>query len=532
VVVWLVSSTALVSLLATCAPAQAPPGAAPARSAPPQATGQNPGPAGQPAAPASAPSSGSAEWVVALAEEAATLDPLYGQSTAGSTLAQSHIFDPLVGYEGANLKQVPMLAESWKLLDERTWEFQLRKGVKFHNGDDFTAGDVTYSFEAYKSGKSPRGIYAEEITGVEAVDPYTVRFTTRGPNPSLPANLASLYIVPRAAREQAGDEAFAAQPIGSGPYKLVEFVRGQRLSLEANPSYWQGRVSPPKLTLRPIGDPTTRVAELRTGGVQVVEAPPVAQLAELEGGNTEPVVIKGARLIMHAFNTTKPPFNDVRMRQAVNYAVDREAIVKSVLEGHGELLHGSFSSAWMGYDPSIQPYAYDPAKAKQLLAEAGYPNGLETTFNHSTGALLKDREIAEVVASQLAAVGIRVQLIPTERAKLQSDWLNGSYEGFTSVVWGTAADPDPMLGWTFYKRKGHQPDDQLNGLIEQSRRTLDPEQRKRILQDFSRYVHDQAYWLFIHAQDDFYAKQKDVPWEIWPASSTIQIQRYYRVSGR
>jgi peptide/nickel transport system substrate-binding protein len=524
-----VSSTALVSLLAACAPAQqTPPAAAPAQSAPPQAAGQNAAPAGQPAAP----SNGSSEWVVALAEEAATLDPLYGQSTAGSSLAQSHIYDTLVGYEGTNLKLVPMLAESWKLLDERTWEFQLRKGVKFHNGDDFTASDVTFSFEGYKSGKSPRGIYAEEITGVEAVDPYTVRFTTRGPNPSLPANLASLYIVPRAAREQVGDEAFAEHPIGSGPYKYVEFVRGQRLVLDANPNYWQGRVTPQKLTLRPIADPTTRVAELKTGGVQVIDAPPVSQLAELEGGKTEPVVIKGARLIMHAFNTTKPPFNDVRVRQAVNYAVDRESIVKNVLDGHGELLHGSFSSAWMGYDPSIQPYPYDPAKAKQLLAEAGYPNGLETTFNHSTGALLKDREIAEVVASQLAQVGIRLQLIPTERAKLQSDWLNGTYDGFTSVVWGTAADPDPMLGWTFYKRKAHAPDDQLNGLIDQSRRTLDPEQRTRVLQEFSRYVHEQAYWLFIHAQDDFYAKQKDVPWEIWPASSSIQTLRFYRVSGR
>ncbi len=519
VVVWLGSSAALVGLVAGCAPAAAPPAAAP----PPAAASQ--------AAPAPAASSGASEWVVGLTEEAATLDPLYGQSTAGSTLAESHIYDTLVGYQGANLQQMPMLAESWKLLDDRTWEFKLRQGVKFHNGDDFTAADVVYSFEQYKSGKSPRGIYAEEVASVEAVDPYTVRFTTRGPNPSLPANLASLYIVPRA-RERLGDDAFAAHPIGTGPYQFVEFDRGQQLVLEANPSYWQGQVSPQRLVLRTITDPTTRVAELKTGGVQVIEAPPVNQLAELDTATTEPVVIKGARLIMYAFNTTKPPFDDVRVRQAVNYAVDRESILKSVLEGHGELLHGPFSSAWMGYDPSIKPYPYDPAKAKQLLAEAGYPNGFETTFNHSTGALLKDREIAEVVASQLAQVGIHLQLVPTERAKLQSDWLNGSFDGFTSVVWGTAADPDPMLGWTFYKRKGHKPDDQLNALVEQSRRTLDPEQRKQVLQEFSRYVHDQAYWLFIHAQDDFYAKQKDVPWEIWPASSTIQVQRFYRVTPR
>jgi peptide/nickel transport system substrate-binding protein len=507
-----------VALLTACAPAQAP-GPAPAQGAPREA-----------ARPATT-SAGPTEWVVALPEEAATLDPAFGQSTAGSTQAQAHIYDTLVYFQGPSLQLAPMLAESWQLLDERTWEFSLRKGVKFHNGDDFTASDVKYSFELYKSERSPRRIYAEEVTNVEEVDRYTVRLTTRGPNPTLLANLASLSILPREAREKAGDEAFATNPVGTGPYKLVEFVRGQRLVLEANPSYWQGRVTPQRLTLRPIADPTTRVSELKTGGVQIIDAPPAAQLKELEAGNTEPVVVKGARLIIHPFNTTKKPFDDVRVRQAVNHAIDRDAIIKNVLEGHGEPLHGPFATAWLGYDPNLQPYPYDPAKARQLLAEAGYPNGFETVFNHSSGAMVKDREIAEVVASQLAQVGIKVQLIPTERAKLQSDWLNGVFEGITSVVWGRAADPDPMLSWTFYKRKGHQPDEQLNGLIEQSRRTLDPEQRKRVLQEFGRYVHEHAYWMFIHAQDDFWAKRKDVPWELTPASSTLQIMRYYRVEG-
>jgi peptide/nickel transport system substrate-binding protein len=369
------------------------------------------------------------------------------------------------------------------------------------------------------------------VTAVEVVDPHTVRISTRGPNPTLPANLATLPIVPREAREKAGEEAFAASPIGSGAYKLVEFVRGQRLVLEANPSYWAGRVTPQRLVLRPVVDPATRVAELKAGGVQIIEAPPVSQLKELEGGNTEPVVTKGSRLMMHAFNTTRKPFDDLRVRQAVNYAIDRDAIIKNVLEGHGEPLHGPFSERWLGYDPNLQPYPYDPAKARQLLAQAGYPSGLETVFNISTGVMIKDREIAEAVASQLAEVGIKVRLIPTERAKLQQDWVNGVFEGITSVVWGAAADPDPMIGWTFYQRKGHQPDEHLNSLIEQSRRTLDPEQRRRVLQEFGHYVHDQAYWMFIHAQNDFRAKRKDVPWELSPSSSSLANQRYYRLDA-
>jgi peptide/nickel transport system substrate-binding protein len=125
-----------------------------------------------------------------------------------------------------------------------------------------------------------------------------------------------------------------------------------------------------------------------------------------------------------------------------------------------------------------------------LLAEAGYPNGVDTVFDVSNGVFLRDREIAEAVAAQLAEVGIRVQLVPTERAKLIGDWINGVGEGITSAQWGAAADPDPLLSWTFYKRPGHKPDEQLNTLIEQTQRTVDPDQRKRLLLQFGQYVQE------------------------------------------
>jgi peptide/nickel transport system substrate-binding protein len=263
--------------------------------------------------------------------------------------------------------------------------------------------------------------------------------------------------------------------------------------------------------------------------VQIIAAPPLAQLGEIQGGDTELLPLRGARIIMLPFNTMVPPFDDARVRQAVNYAVDRQAIVQSVLEGYGELLHGPYGSAWLGYDPALAPYPYDPPKARQLLAEAGYPNGLETTFNVSNGAFLKDRELGEVVASQLGQVGIKVQLVPTERAKLQDDWRNGTFRGITLVAWGTASDPDPMLSWGFYQRKGHRPDERLDALVEQSRRTVNPDQRKQVLQQLGRYANDQAYWLFIHAQDEFYARRKDVPWPFASAGNSFVQVQYYRL---
>jgi peptide/nickel transport system substrate-binding protein len=233
----------------------------------------------------------------------------------------------------------------------------------------------------------------------------------------------------------------------------------------------------------------------------------------------------------YPFLTKARPFDDVRVRQSANYAVNREAVVNNILEGYGELLHGPFASSWLGYDPNLQPYPYDPARARQLLAEAGYPNGVDAAFDISNGVFLRDREIAEALAAQLAEVGIRVQLVPTERAKLISDWLSGVGDGITSAQWGAAADPDPLLSWTFYKRPAHKPDEQLNALVEQTQRTVDPDQRKRLLQEFGHYVQDQAYWLFIHAQDEFYARRKGIPWEPTPDGQSYSNMRYYQTSG-
>jgi peptide/nickel transport system substrate-binding protein len=444
-----------------------------------------------------------------------------------------HLFEPLAAYEGTPFKLTPRLASSWTVKDNRVWEFKLRPGVRHHDGTPVTAEDVKYSLDIYRQDGSARKANTVGITNVEAVDPQTVRITTDGPRPGMMATLSLLLIFPKKAREKMGADEFGKKPVGNGPYKFVEFVRGQRLVLEANPDYYRGRVQPSRLVLRPIADPATRVAELKTGGVQIIQEPSLAQVKELQNDpNTELKLLKGGRLIIHPFNTTEPPFDDVRVRQAANYAVDRTLILQKVLENYGELLHGPFASAWPGYDPNLKPYPYNPAKAKQLLTQAGYPNGFEATFSITTGAFLKDRDIAEVIASQLGEVGIKVRLVPTERATLQNTWLAGEFKGITSVAWGTAADPDAMLGWTLYNRKGHKPDEKLNGLIDKSRKTVDPERRVAVLKELGHYVHDQAYWLFMYAQDEFYAKRKDVPWEPVPEGQSFANVRYYTLTPR
>ena len=253
--------------------------------------------AASPVANAAVPSAGPAQWTLAVIEETTSVDPATAAAANATVLVLRHMFEPLVAYEGSPFKLTPRLASSWTVKDNR-WEFKLRQGVKHHDGTPVIAEDVKYSLDIYRQDGSPRKANTAGITNVEAVDAQTVRITTDGPRPGLMANLSLLLILSKNAREKLGAEAFSKKPVGNGAYKLVEFVRGQRLVMEANPDYYRGRVQPNRLVLRPITDPATRVAELKTGGVQIIQDPSLAQLKELESDpNTELKLLKGGKFL-------------------------------------------------------------------------------------------------------------------------------------------------------------------------------------------------------------------------------------------
>jgi peptide/nickel transport system substrate-binding protein len=467
-----------------------------------------------------------AEWVVAIAEEGETLDPP-GSSTPTSETYQQHVFDPLVGIEGEDLKPVGLLAERWETVTPLTWRFHLRRGVKFHNGQAFDAEDVKYSLETLAdAAKSRRAHYASSIQRVEVRDAHTVDVITAKPFAGLLTQLTRLVILPKETRERAGPEAFRRQPVGTGPYRFVEWQRDQRLVLEANPAYWRGVPSPSRLVFRVIKDPSTRAAELQAGGVHIIVTPPVPQLAALDRGETQTVAAKGGRLIIYPFQLKQAPFDDVRVRQAANLAVDREAIVRNVLQGRGLVVAGPFTSAWLGYDPGVKPYPYDPARARQLLSEAGHPNGFDTTWLITSGVFLKDVEIAEAAAAQLRQVGIRVNLQPTERARLLNLTDQGNFQGISSVAWGGQFEPDPLLSWA---NKPYFMSPAMQALVEQGRSEVDAEKRRRIYQEFYRLGNEQAIWLFVHAQDELWAKRRSVPWTPYNMLGSRAFVYYFQV---
>ena len=469
-----------------------------------------------------------AQWMVAIGEEGESLDPPTSMLFT-SEIYQQHLFDCLVGIEGEEFKPVGLLAEKWETINPTTWRFHLRKGVTFHNGKALDAEDVKYSFEQYADPKNRRSVFARGIARVEIRNPGTVDLITTEPVSALLFNLTRLQILPRETREKAGVPAFALQPVGTGPYRFVEWKRDQQLVLEANPTYWRGPVNPKRLVFRAIRDAGTRAAELRSGGVDIVAAPPVPQLEMLDSGDTQVVPVKGGRIIIYPFNVSAPPFDNRKVREAANLAVNKDAIVRNVLGNRGIVMAGPFTPAWLGYDASVKPFPYDPARAKQLLAEAGYPQGLDTTWSISSGVFLKDTEIGEAVAGQLRQVGIRVKLVPTERAKIQKDAQENTFQGLTSVAWGTQFEPDVMLNWVMMR--AHMTTPRLQELVLQGRGEIDLEKRRKIYQELYRVAHDEAMWLFVHAQDELWAKRRDVPWQPYSITGSKAIVYYYQVPG-
>jgi peptide/nickel transport system substrate-binding protein len=471
------------------------------------------------------------EWVVGLSQEPETIDPTFGATTSPANVpAQVLLLNPLVEFvalrNGPEYELEYHLAESHRVVDDTTWEFTLRPGVTFHNGDPFTAEDVVYSVDAHLAPESPWAWLNDSIEGVEIVDPSTVRFHTKGLQASFLVNLSFIRMFPQTYREELGAEAFNQNPVGTGPYTFVEWVPGERIVVQADPNFWGGEVFPRRIALRFIPDPTTRVSELRAGGLDIIQSPPVASLGEIANDPALDLLeLRGARTIQYKINASQPPFDDVRVRQAVNYAVDREAIINGVLEGHAVPLVGTFSEGWLGWDADLAPYPYDPERARELLAEAGYGDGFATDFNTTSGVYLNDIQVAEAVAAYLAELGITVTIIPSEPTKLLQDQAAGNFAGFLITPWGSIPDPNQMLMIQFYDEPAHPPEQfpELNALIEASQSTLDPAEREAALQELNRYIHEQALNLEIHSQSEFWAKRKEIDWEPFPIRSHVYV---------
>ncbi|HWU40704.1 MAG TPA: ABC transporter substrate-binding protein, partial [Candidatus Acidoferrum sp.] len=316
------------------------------------------------------------------------------------------------------LNLVPDLATRWtQSADGLTWTFFLRKGVRFHDGTPCNAEAVKYTFDRFLGAEKPlrASLHEPIIKRVEVVDAYTVRFTLKVPFSFFLNNLAhsaSAIVSPAAHRRWGKD--LTLHPVGTGPFKFVEWARGDHLTLGRNEDYYEGRPHLERIVVKTVQEDSARVLGLEAGDYDlIVRIPPEEVPRLMREGRIRIYAEQSNRTLRIGINTSKKPFDDMRVRQALNYAVDKEAIVRNIYQGLAMVIPTMVGPLNAGYAP-VKGYPYDPAKAKQLLTEAGYGSGFKTTLWTPKGRFLKDFELAQAVQQQLGAIGIDVKLEPLE----------------------------------------------------------------------------------------------------------------------
>lgn len=448
---------------------------------------------------------------VALTAQAPTLDPHMHYEWVG-ILVSLNMFDSLL-HRNARLEYEPGLAVSWKALNDTVWEFKLREGVTFHNGAVLTAHDVKYSFERALDPLrgSPHYDNVRAVRSIRVVSPDTVHLITERPAPLLLERLVYFPIVPGQHVERVGDEVFGrSAPVGTGPWKLLEVKPGQHIRLEAFDGHWRGKPHFKFLTFRVIPDSAAQVNELKKGGVDIVRHLSAAQIADLRA---HPRIRLSSAPILRTHHVQldmrTAPFDRKAARQAANYAIDRDTIVRTLLAGRGRVVPTVVPPAAFGYDETVRPYAYDPARARTLLAAAGYPGGVSITL-HS--ALVESRPVFEALARMLTAAGFKTTLRAWEPGTAWTTFFqregkatNGYYGSWGSYsVFDADASLHPLYhtgpqGWV---GKWYTRIDGLDHLIDQARSTLDAEVRKRTYTRILRLIREECPSIFLFHELD------------------------------
>jgi len=435
-------------------------------------------------------------WAVNVSLPPAWFDPGEATGILSPFVVYYALHDALVKPLPGNA-MAPSLAQSWSAsADGLTYEFVLRQGVRFHNGEPVTADDVKFAFERYR-GVSAK-ILKERVRQVQVVDPQRVRFQLKAPWPDFltfyatPATGAA-WIVPKKYIEKVGDEGFKKVPVGAGPYRFVSFTPGVELVAEANEHYWRKTPSVKRLVIKVVPDEVTRAAMLKRGEIDIgyIFRGPIAEDIRRTAGLTlKPVRFHGEQWL--AFTDQwdpKSPWADRRVRLAVSHALDRQAINESFTLGFsgltGSIIPRDFEFAW-----PVAPHSYDPAKARQLLAEAGYPQGFESELWTDTGFA----EYTEAVANYLAAIGIRTRVRAMERAayftQLREKKLRPLVYMATAAYGNAATRLDAFVAAGGTYTYGSYPD--IEGLIQEQAAERDRKRRDATLHRIQQLMHERA----------------------------------------
>jgi peptide/nickel transport system substrate-binding protein len=455
------------------------------------------------------------ELRVAIPWTPENLDPTMNLSSFRAMVGVS-LFDSLVGRD-AETRIVPQLAESWRLVDDVTWQLKLRRGVVFHDGEPFNAEAVRFTFQRVldPEQKSPNRANVAEIVRVEVVDDYTVNLVTRQPYAPLINRLLDFAIVPPRYVAEKGNQGMALKPVGTGPYRFVELIKDDRMVVEAFDRHWRGAPKIKRIVYKPIPEPFTRAAALRNNEVDLVTTMPPSLARELERAPGIQVQrVPSSWIIYLGLNALKKPLSDVKVRQALNHATDVHAIIKNVLEGNGRRLEGPLTPQMFGYDASVKGYAYDPARARKLLAEAGYPDGVEITLESPAGRYQGDKEIAEALGGQWQKAGFRPKVLVAEWGAYFKRYLAKQFQdAYVLGLGGPMQDADELYNLVSSKGRGlYYKNERVDVLFDLGRSTMDQARRRQVYRDLQRAMVEDATWVFLLQQVDIYASRDRLTW--------------------
>jgi len=455
------------------------------------------------------------ELRVAIPWTPENLDPTMNLSSFRAMVGVS-MFDSLVGRDSEN-RIVPQLAESWRLVDDVTWQLKLRKGVVFHDGEPFNAEAVRFTFQRVldPEQKSPNRANVAEIARVEVVDDYTVNLVTRQPYAPLINRLLDFAIVPPKYVAEKGNQGMALKPVGTGPYRFVELIKDDRMVVEAFDRHWRGAPKIRRIVYKPIPEPFTRAAALRNNEVDLVTTMPPSLARELERAPGIRVQrVPSSWIIYLGLNALKKPLSDVKVRQALNYATDVDAIIKNVLEGNGRRLEGPLTPQMFGYDATVKGYAPDPARARKLLAEAGYPDGLEIALESPAGRYQGDKEIAEALGGQWQRAGFRPKVQVAEWGAYFKRYLAKQFQdAYVLGLGGPMQDADELYNLVSSKGRGlYYKNERVDALFDLGRSTMDAAKRRQVYRDLQRAMVEDATWVFLLQQVDIYASRDRLTW--------------------
>ena len=461
-----------------------------------------------------APAARARELDIGRAASVSGMDPGFLREAA---TVVDNIFDTLVMRDPA-MQLVPGLALSWRAVDDTTWEFKLRPGVSFTNGEPFDAAAVKFTLDRVldPAAKSPTASYIKTITAVEVPDPMTVRIHTRGPDPLLPTRMSRYpaYIVPPAYVKQVGNDGFARKPIGTGAYRMTEFVPDDHVTLQANGSYWRGKPAIDTVVWRAIPEPTARLAALIAGEVQLIEGVPPALAPSITASPDLAVVQvkRGGLIIYLGLKMAEKPLDDVRVRQALSLAIDRDAIVGSLLKGFATVTGTQVSPFDFGYKAEPNP-PYDPAKARALLAQAGLPGGF-TVAMQVPQHYLSSAEVGQVIAEEFAAIGVKAQLQVPEWSVYAQQVPAGKQAPVYMLAWGSTQtlDADAALYPIFHSGEPYSTVSlpAMDALLDRTRNSIDPQTRADAFAQAQDLAATEVPVLTLYGEDAIYGRRKTV----------------------